>query len=224
MLIPAFASLIFVSGAGPTDFEIRTTADAPQAAEIQAVGADGAINLASGKTVPAGQWYSLRRSPGILPAWPRGPHVELGIGDKVAGTVASADGDAIRLQVSFPGRPAQPLRFPLSAVRVAWLTSRPESDDPDWLAGPRKRDVIRSRDGDVARGALTGIDAAHNMLRYNADGKDHALDLSKVAAVAFNTDLARVRRPKGPYYRLTLADGTRLSATTVTFDGNSWSV
>jgi hypothetical protein len=102
------------------------------------------------------------------------------------------------------------------------LTNRSESDDPDWLSAPRKRDVIQSRDGDVARGALTGIDAAQNLLRYQADGKDHGLDLLKVAAVGFNTDLARVRRPKGPYFRLTLADGTRLSATAVTFDGDSW--
>jgi hypothetical protein len=104
-----------------------------------------------------------------------------------------------------------------------WGSTRPaDESDPAWLAGPRKRDLFLARNGDSAAGALTAIDPARNAVRYQADGKDRQLELSKLAAVGFNTDLARVRRPKGPYYRLTLADGTRLSAQSVTFDGRTW--
>ena len=48
------------------------------------------------------------------------------------------------------------------------------------------------------------------------------MELSKLAAIGFNTDLARVRSPKGPYYRVVLTAGTRLSATSIQFDGNEW--
>jgi NPCBM/NEW2 domain len=222
MLAPAFVLLTVTPGAGPGGFEVRTAGEGRAVVEVQSVAADGTITLAGGKAVPGADWYSLRRLPTLLPPWPRGPHAELVNGDRVAGAVASADGDAARLRVSLPGRPDQALRLPLSAVRAVWLTGPPDGDDPDWLAAPRKRDVIRSRNGDVAQGALTGIDAGQNAVRYQADGKEQQLELARVAVIGFNTDLARARRPKGPYYRLTLADGTRLSATAVTFDGTSW--
>src|SRR3954453_5104855 len=159
MLALLFALLTATAGAAPGDFEIRATGDGRLMAEIQSVATDGTVALAGGKTVAGGDWYSLRRTPAVLPAWPRGPHAELVNGDRIPGAVVSADGDAIRLQVSLPGRPAQVLRLPLSAVTAVWLTGRPDADDPDWLAGPRKRDVIQSRNGDLALGALTAIDA-----------------------------------------------------------------
>ena len=113
--------------------------------------------------------------------------------------------------------------MPLSAVRVLWLVRRP-ADDPAWLDAPRKRDVIQSRSGDLTLGVLVGIDGEQRAVKLQADGKELQIALNRVAAIGFNTDLARNRRPKGPYYRLTLADGTRLRATNLTFDGKSWMV
>lgn len=214
-----FAFLLAACGQAPAGFELRAAAG-PKAGEVQSVAADGTVTLAGGDTVAGGIWYGLRRTPGILPDWPREPHAELVNGDRIRGTVAAADGDAVRLRLALPG-PEQTVRLPLSALRAVWLTRRP-ADDPGWLAGPRKRDVIQARNGDLSLGALMAIDPAANAVRFQADGKDHRLDLSRVSAVGFNTDLARARRPKGPYYRLTLADGTRLSATGVTFDGRNW--
>lgn len=216
---PTLAFLLAVCGQAPAGFEVRTAAG-PKAGELQSIAADGTVKLSGGGTAAAGSWYGLRRAPGALPDWPREPHAELVNGDRVRGTVAAADGDAVRLRLNLPG-PEQTVRLPLSALRAVWLTRRP-ADDPAWLTGPRKRDVLQARNGDLSLGALTAIDPAGNAVRYQADGKDHRLDLSRVSAVGFNTDLARARRPKGPYYRLTLADGTRLSATGVTFDGRTW--
>src|SRR5262249_4265462 len=115
----------------------------------------------------------------------------------------------------------QTLRFPLSALRMAWL-SNCDDQEPKWLAGARKRDVIQSREGDVSLGAISAIDAARNVVRFQADGRDQQLELNKLAAIGFNTDLARVRRPKAAYYRLTLADGTRLSVQSLASDSRSW--
>jgi hypothetical protein len=216
----ATLSLLATCGQAPAGYEIRTIGGEPRTGEVQAVAADGNVTLGGGTTIPGGDWYTLRRLPGVLPPWPRQPHLELVSGDRLRGTVAAADGDVLRLQLALPG-PEQTLRFPLSALRVVWLSRRP-ADDPEWLAGPRKRDVVQARTGDLALGALTAIEPAQNAVRYQADGKDNRLDLSAVSAVGFNTDLARARRPKGPFYRLTLTDGSRLSATSVTFDGRAW--
>jgi len=217
-----FLLMLAVNGEGATGFEIRTLAGDPKTGEVQAVAADGSLTVGD-RAIPAGEWYSVRRAGHPQPPWPRGPHAELTGGDRVAGTVAAADGDALRLRLALAGAPEQLVRVPLSSLRAVWLTTPPADEaDPEWLSAPRKRDLFLARNGDSAAGALTAIDPAGNAVRYQADGKDRQLELSKLAVVGFNTDLARARRPKGPYYRLTLADGTRLNAQSVTFDGRTW--
>jgi NPCBM/NEW2 domain len=189
---------------------------------VSVVKSDGTVTLANDKVAAAGDWYSLRRIDTALPPFPKGAHAEFNNGDRVRGTVAGADGDVVRLNLSWPGTPDQVLRFPLSSLRAVWFRSRPDENDPPWLSAPRKRDAILSRNGDLTFGAFTGIDASKSQLRYEVDGKAREMSLSKLAAVGFNPDLARVRRPKGPYFRLTLVDGTRLSAVSIAFDGHVW--
>jgi NPCBM/NEW2 domain len=220
MLTPTVALILICSAAPTAAAEIRTLEGAPIVADLKEVATDGSITLADGRKISAGDWYSLRK--GLLPPWPRTPHVELTNGDRIAGTVVDSDDDALRFR--HPGGTTPPtIRLPLSALRVLWLTYRPgDAADPDWLAGPRKLDVLQARNGDIVRGAIAAIDAAKNALRYQLNGKDHQLELSKLFAIGFNTDLARLRRPKGPYYRLTLVDGSRLSVISVAFDGQIW--
>lgn len=221
----ATATLILLLAAtGPvgSDFEVRTPEGEPAVGAVQSLAAEGTL-VVGHRTFAAGDWYAVRRVSAVLPAWPRALHVELNTGDRVVGAVAGADGDAVRMRLTIPGTKDQSIRFPLSAVRAVWLTTRPASDpDPDWLTAPRKRDLFLACNGDSAAGALTSIDPATNSVAFQADGRDHHLEFSKLAAIAFNTDLARIRRPKGPFYRLTLVDGTRLNAQTATFDGVTW--
>jgi hypothetical protein len=202
------------------EFEIRVIGGTSRTVKVESIASDGSLTVAGGDKVAAGDWYSLRRSPGVLPDWPRSAHIELTNGDRVCGTIAGADGDALRLRLPIPGK-EQVLRFPLSALCVAWLVRRP-LDDPAWLNAPRKRDVIQTRTGDVATGALASIDVERNIFRWQVDGRDQQQELSRICAIGFNTDLARVRRPKGVYYRLVLLDGTRLSVTSIAFDGTNW--
>jgi hypothetical protein len=221
----ATATLILLLAAtGPvgSDFEVRTPEGEPAVGAVQSLAADGTL-VVGHRTFAAGDWYAVRRVSAVLPAWPRARHVELNTGDRVVGTVAGADGDAVRMRLTIPGTKDQSIRFPLSAVRAVWLTTRPANEpSPDWLTAPRKRDLFLARNGDSAAGALTSIDPATNSVAFQADGRDHRLEFSKLAAIAFNTDLARIRRPKGPFYRLTLVDGTRLNVQTATFDGSMW--
>jgi NPCBM/NEW2 domain len=208
-----------ICGDSTPEFEVRCIDGKARSGAVASLAADGSLALDGDKSIVAGEWYSLRRTDKPLPSWPRGPHAELTNGDRVVGSVVAADGDAIVFAPA--GAADQKLRFPLSALRDVW-NSRPDDREPAWLSAPRRRDVILSRNGDLASGALTAIDRASNRIRFQVEGKDQELDLSKVAAIGFNTDLARVRRLKGPYYRLTLADGTRLSASTLALDGKLW--
>jgi hypothetical protein len=220
MFALAWALLLVTPAANEPAFEIRMLVGPFEAGTPSAMTADGTVEI-GGKSIPGGSWYSIRRTGVPMPAWPSVAHAEFGNGDRLVGTVASADGDAIQMAVALPSMADQVLRFPLSSVRVLWLTGRP-TDDPEWLAGPRSRDVISLRNGDIAHGALTAITSSPGRIRYVSGGSEQQVDSSKVAAVGFNTDLARARRPKGSYYRITLANGSRLTATALTFNGQLW--
>src|SRR4051812_36202745 len=102
MTAVTFLLMLAGNGQTPSDFEVRTPAGEPVAGEVRAVAADGSLTVGD-KTVAAGEWYSVRRAGRPLPPWPRGPHAELAGGDRVAGTVADADGDALRLRTALPG-------------------------------------------------------------------------------------------------------------------------
>jgi hypothetical protein len=217
---PTLLMMLAVTGQAGLVVDARTLAG-DVAGELRAVSADGSIAVGEIKVMP-GEWYSLRGSRTALPPWPRAPHADLTTGDRVTGTVIDADDTSLRLRPAGDG-PDQVVRLPLSSLRAVWLTTRPaDESEPAWLAAPRKRDLFLARNGDSGAGAITAIDPTHNAVRFQAEGKDHTLELSKLAAIGFNTDLARVRRLKGPYYRLTLSDGSRLGVVSVTFDGKRW--
>src|SRR4051812_40228744 len=134
MTAATFLLMLAVSGQPASDFEVRTLAGAPTTGDVQSVAADGSLTVGE-KAIPAGEWYSARRAGRPLPAWPRAPHAELTGGDRLAGTVVEADGDALRVRLALPGAPEQVVRFPLSSLRAVWLTTRPADDpDPAWLA------------------------------------------------------------------------------------------
>jgi hypothetical protein len=213
--------LLSVGGQVSSGFDVRTMSGEPLTGGLESIGADGLLVVGE-HTVTTGEWYSLRRRNTALPPWPRSPHAELTTGERVVGAVSEADGDALKLRLGASGG-EQTVRLPLSSLRAVFLTTRPAEDpEPDWPTAARKRDLFMARNGDSAAGALTSIDPGHNAVRYQADGKDHKWELSKLAAIGFNTDLARVRRPNGPFYRLTLDDGTRLSVQSIAFDGRTW--
>lgn len=220
-MMPVFLSLLFIVGQAGSEYELRSIGDGTRKVTIASVAADGSITTTDSAKIAGTDWYSLRRT-NLLPAWPRCSQLELLIGDRIAGRLQNADGDAVNWRIMSNGK-EQAVRVPISAVRVAWL-ARTADLEPDWLGGSRKRDVFAMRSGSFVHGALSDVDGAKGILRYQQDGKDQQLELGRVSAIAFNTELARLRRPKGQYYLVTFADGSRLSATQASFDGNTWSL
>lgn len=214
------AVLLTTCGQLPKRFEIQRLESEPLSSTIQSLTLDGSLTIADGTKQAAGTWYSLRREGVLNPELIRDAHVELTNGDRIRGTIVDADGDAVRFRLTLPGT-EQIIRLPLSTIRVVWSVRRPASD-PNWLQGARKRDVVQTRSGDLIHCVITSIDSGKNFMTYQVDGKDQRLDLSKIAAIGFNTELARVRKPKGPYYRLTLTNGSRISVLSITYSDKVW--
>lgn len=109
---------------------------------------------------------------------------------------------------------------PLSAVAALWLADTPAGTPTapaayDWLGGAKNRDVIRFRNGDIARGTLlklaTDPQPGFQFRPEKADTR--AIPAGDVAAVAFNPALVVARKPKGPFARVVLANGSRVAMT-----------
>jgi hypothetical protein len=183
-----------------------------------------AVLLTPGETgVP--NVISLRRTDRPVPSFPTGPQLITATGDRIAGILQGGDAQWLRFAPrAIDGKDGEGWRVPLSACGVLWLSPVPADTplDParyEFLADVRNRDVVRFRNGDISRGTLAGLDAASAdpVFTFRPDqGSSRPLRTDELAAVAFNPTLARTRKPKGPYVRATLADGSRLQLTSPT--------
>jgi hypothetical protein len=116
------------------------------------------------------------------------------------------------------------VRLSPSQVALVWFSAPDGERHSDQLrrklaAGQRTRDRVLLRNGDNLEGALTGVD--ENKVRLEVDKRKQEMPVSKIALIAMNTELASRRKPKGPYGRLVLANGGRLSLSSATADGET---
>jgi hypothetical protein len=166
----------------------------------------------------------LRRSERPLPPLPNGPHLITTSGDRIAGRILDGDSQALRfLPSGLELKDEAAWKVPFNSAAILWLTATPADTpiDPaqyDWLAGNRNRDVFRFRNGDIDKGALSGLDGDARFNLRPEKGMDRTLRMEELAAVAFNPVLARIRKPKGQYARVILADGSRLALQTSSID------
>jgi hypothetical protein len=205
----------------PGPFVALGPADEPVTGRLVRLAADGTAELAAGpKTVRVRDTYSLRRQRVPLPPLPRGPLLVTITGDRVPGRLLGGDTQALRFRPAFAPDEAE-WKVPFSSAAVVWLT-RPPADTPldpgryAWLADTRRRDVLLFRNGDTLRGSLDGFADGPKFKPETGDLR--TVPLAQLAAVAFNPSLARTRKPKGPYARLVLRDGTRLDVTGPTIE------
>jgi hypothetical protein len=70
--------------------------------------------------------------------------------------------------------------------------------------------VVLLRNRDQVEGTLTNLDAQTVRLR-GLDRKEIRLERGKVAAIILSNDLSRSLRPRGPYARAVLSNGSRIS-------------
>jgi len=158
-------------------------------------------------------WLTLRRADLPLPPHPNEAHLILTNGDRLP--AASLKLASERLSFTSPLlAKEEAARLPLSVVSVLWLVAPDDVRDAEHfrrklLAERRRHDVVVLRNGDVLEGVLVQLESGQ--LRIEVARRNVDVDLAKVAVVAFSSELATVPRPRGPYGRLVLTDGTRLS-------------
>ncbi|MBA4192191.1 MAG: hypothetical protein C0467_29805 [Planctomycetaceae bacterium] len=107
---------------------------------------------------------------------------------------------------------------PMSVTSALWLVDLPADTPPDparytWLEGNKNRDVVRLRNGDTIRGVIGMTpDALKPSFRIRPEmGEARDISATEVGAIAFNPLLAKARKPKGPFARVVLADGSRVA-------------
>jgi hypothetical protein len=211
-----FVPLWFVRGAEPagSTFVLETAAGTTVTGPLRQLGDDWAVRL--GETATAGRdVVALRRADLPLPPYPSQEQLLFSNGDRIPGRVLALDGE--RLRVRLPGLGTDPeVAVPLSALSLVWFHAPDDTDHPDLLrrqlaSGRRARDTVLLRNGDSVEGVLSSLDG--KAVEVEVDRKPTSLARDKAAAVALSTDLAQPLRPRGPYGRLILGDGSRVSLT-----------
>lgn len=210
-------------------FSASTTDAAPVRGQVIALAKDGSVKFTDlTLSVDAGSLIALRRVDRPLPAWPRGPQVILANGDRIAGTVVGGDAQVVRLRpdLSMAGE-TEFWRIPLTALAAIWVTSPPGETPLDpavypWATGTKRRDAVLLRNGDTIRGVIESFTETlppTARVKSDADPLPTAFPFTGVSALSFDPTLARVRKPKGPYARLVLSDGSRISVADATSNG-----
>ncbi len=202
-------------------FEASTVAG-PVAGRVASLSATLALTWADPAT-PPGELVALRRAGRPVPPRPREPMLVLANGDAVAGATLGGDVNALTFRPRFLPAPAEPWGVPLAAIAAIWLEA-PDAETPAepsryaWAGG--KYDAVLLRTGDILRGGLDGLTPGG--VRFQpADRPSEVVPLARVAALAFDPTLARVRKVKPAHARVTLADGSRLTLTQVAGDADA---
>jgi len=171
---------------------------------------------------------SIRRINQSIPPFPTGPQLITASGDRITGKVVGGERESFRFAPAAIATKADPWLVPLSTTTAVWLVDTPADTPPDlvrytWTDGNKNRDVVRFRNGDTSRGVISLVpDAEQPAFRFRPEtGDARDLPATDVAAIVFNPLLAKARKPKGPFSRVVLTDGSRLALVNVAIAGNA---
>lgn len=236
-MLCALVALALAADPKPTFplFMVYSTDSTPSAGTLTKLTPDFGVTLIEpSATVQAGELVSVRRAEKPLPPLPASAHVRLANGDVIRLTDVIADGDTSITVVARLGsvKDDLPLTISLTALSAVWFTDPPADTPPDpaaysWFDPTKKQDSLLLRNGDVVRGAvekLTGDQTGVVRFKPVGEKSPTSYPRSAVAAIAFDPSLARVKKPKGVFARITTADGSRLSASAVSSDGKTLDV
>lgn len=197
-------------------FAATGTGEAAHTGPLVALSLESATVSAPVGARAVGGLVSLSRADKPRPAFPTGAQLVSANGERVRGELVGGDAKALAFR---PACAEDDWKVPFDAVAAVWLVAPPADTPTDpakyaWLNGTPPRDVLLYRNGDAARGSVAAF--GPDGVTFTADGgAPRTVPFKDLAAVGFNPRFARPRKPKGPYARLTLADGTRFDATTV---------
>ena len=229
-----FTFALLLALAVPVDDASAFVASSPErdqpVGRIVKIAADGSVELATAEgNITVRDLVSLRRTTTPVPPLPRGPVLITTTGDRIpllprnAGLIGGDD-QTLKVQTALAETEWE---VPVSSTSLVWL-AKPPADTPvelarySWLPANRNRDILRLRNGDTASGAIIGFGEGPNVVKLKPEtGDERSVPLAELSALAFNPTLARARKPKGPYAKLVLRDGTRLAITQATADADN---
>jgi hypothetical protein len=183
------------------------------------------VRLGGMKPVQASamQVISLRQDKVSLPSLPRSEQIIFENGDRLPGSVQELSGDKLRVRGNIGTE--SDFTVPLASVSIIWVTAPDGLDNPSrWqrriILERRSRDRVYLRNGDVIEGIVNSL--AGGNLKLESAKKDVAVLFSKVAVIAFNSELLRPIQPKGIHGRLVLKNGARLTLVSGVSDGRTF--
>ncbi len=212
----------------PHLYELQTT-DLKESRTVAATLAEGKMSFGDA-SLPVADLVSLRTPKVPLPPLPAESHIVLANGDRIAGDVIGGDGLTLRIAANFGSAKPVELALPLSAISAIWFVSPPLDSPLDaakyaWVDAAKKSDTLRLRSGDTIRGTLERFAPASGPLQFKPVGEATAksFELNKIAALAFDPSLSRMKVPTGPHFRIVTRSGSRITLTAASFDGKLFS-
>jgi len=193
-----------------------------QSGKVEQIGANWSIRMEGekAKEIAGLKVVSLRRDKTPIVPQSDSEQIFLANGDRLPAAVRELNGDRLRIHGDL-GKPGD-FSLPLSTVSMIWIAAPEGVDRPNQfrrrlLSGKRSRDSIILRNGEVIDGIVNSINGPN--LQIESAKKELTVPLTKIALVAFNTDLVRHLQPQGVHGRLLLDNGMRLTLASAVSDG-----
>lgn len=222
-MVPLVLALALSAPPDPPAFTATgTAADAPTGKLTALSLADGAALATADGPKTVKRLVGLRQAGAARPALPTEAQLITAAGDRVPGAVTGGDAKHLRFRYAAAG---EDWEVPRDAVAAVWLRPPPANTPTDpakypWLAGTPARDVLLYRNGDTARGSVTGFTGGG--VTFTPDGgAAREVPFTALTAIGFNPQFVRPRKPKGPFAQLVLTDGTRLAVAELDLKGDS---
>ena len=158
----------------------------------------------------------IDRQPSV-PTDEPGALIYLANGDRLAAKVTELKGESLHVVWTLDAR-AMPVKLSLSSVR-AILLQRPDGRaaatklEADLLSHTAKKDIVVLRNGDRLSGLLKTLDSANVAIANSAQ----KISRKNVAAIAFDPQYLEAAKQPAKRWLLHMADGSRLTATSVRF-------
>ncbi|HEV3166919.1 MAG TPA: NPCBM/NEW2 domain-containing protein [Isosphaeraceae bacterium] len=182
---------------------------------IQKLGPGGEIVLENGeeRTLPLRRLVKLSREGSPPPFPPEGSTLALfPEGDRLRAVIGSAGETALETRSYILGD----VSIPLDALLGLVLAPPTEPEEFEDLLGrvreqPRTTEVLWLANGDRLSGGFLGL--TPRQVSFQPEGGQVSIDRSQVVALGFDPKLVDYPRPKGDYFELTLADGSRFGVS-----------
>lgn len=149
---------------------------------------------------------------------PKSPWLMFNNRDQLAAELIRSDGNQIIVRWQLDPQQRVELAFPLSTVSAAFSRFPSDSHLVEERAKVRNRDHLWKVTDEVIYGSIESMSPEE--IKFQDGTSSKQLQRKNITSIWFNTELSRVREPRETFYRVTLTDGSYLSATKLLMSDN----